>query len=140
MLVEFSVGCNTNSAWTSRLTSITDMSSQSHYGLWWWGWAHWIVFTTSLYMYYPPLYLLGTLYHEPISVLISVFIYIYIYKYIYIYNIYIYIHIYITYIYIHITYIYIYIYIYIHIHIHIYTHIIYMYTHILYLFRYKCIC
>ena len=59
--------------------------------LWWWGTlAHWIVFMTSLYMYYALYACWGqSVCHEPISVLINI-IYIYIHTYIYIY-IYIYI-------------------------------------------------
>ena len=44
--------------------------------LWWWGgWAHWIVFITSLCLYYAPclVRIKHSVYHEPISVLINVF-------------------------------------------------------------------
>ena len=49
VLVEHSVGSNTNNAW------ITPLPVQSQHiakkPLWWGGWVHWIVFMTSLYMY-----------------------------------------------------------------------------------------
>ena len=56
--------------------------------LWWWrGWAHWIVFMTSLYMYYALSFVLveHSVCHEPVFVLSNVYICIHIYIYIYIY-------------------------------------------------------
>ena len=50
MLVEQSVGSNTNNAWTLPLAIHSWHVATKP--LWWWGWAHWIVFMTSLYMYY----------------------------------------------------------------------------------------
>ena len=48
--------------------------------LWWWGgWAHWIVFMTSIYMYYALcfVHVEHSVCHEPISVLINIYIHIY---------------------------------------------------------------
>ena len=53
--------------------------------LWWWGgWAHWIVFMMSLYMYYALcfVHVEHSVCHELISVLIYIYIYIYLYIYI----------------------------------------------------------
>ena len=51
MLVEHSVGSNTNNAWTPPLAVHSRHVTTKP--LWWWGgWVHWIVFMTSLYMYY----------------------------------------------------------------------------------------
>ena len=50
VLVEHSVGSNTNNAWTPPLAVHSRHVATKP--LWWWGgWAHWIVFMTSLYMY-----------------------------------------------------------------------------------------
>ena len=91
VLVEHSVGSNTNSAWTPPLASITDMSPQSHYGdedgrIGLSSWLHYVCIILLA------LCLLGTLCHESISVLINlcecvcVYIYIYVCVYMYIYT------------------------------------------------------
>ena len=50
MNVQHSVGSNTNNAWTPPLAVHSRHVATKP--LWWWGgWAHWIVFMTSLYMY-----------------------------------------------------------------------------------------
>ena len=50
LLVEHSVGSYTNNAWTPPLTIHSRHVATK--ALWWWrGWAHWIVFVTSLYIY-----------------------------------------------------------------------------------------
>ena len=83
------VNSNTNNAWTPPLA--VDSRHVATKTLWWWeGWAHWIVFMTSLCMYYALcfVHVEHSVCHEPISVLNNIY-------YIYIYIIYIYIYIYI---------------------------------------------
>ena len=70
------------------------------------GWAHWIVFMTSLYMYYAPCFVLVEHYvcHEQISVLINIFMLLeaFLKKAYKVNLLHIYIYIYILYIYIYI--------------------------------------
>ena len=69
VLFEHSVGSNTNHAWTSPL--VIHSRHVATKPLWWWGWwVHWIVFMTSLLMYYAPCFVLveHSVRHEPISV------------------------------------------------------------------------
>ena len=106
VLVEHSVGSNTNNAWILPLASITYTSSQSHHGdedgrIGLSSWLHYVCIILLA------LCLLGTLCHESISVLINlcecvcvyiyicvcIYVYIYIYMYIYIHK-YIYIYVY----------------------------------------------
>ena len=84
LIDEHSVISNTNNAWTPLL-----VVHNRHVAIkplrWWGGWVHWIVFRTSLYMYYA-LYFVHvehSVCHEPISVLILIYIYTHIYIYIY---------------------------------------------------------
>ena len=108
VLVEHSVYSNTNNAWILPLASITYTSSQSHYGdedgcIGLSSWLHYVCIILLA------LFLLGTLCHESVSVLINlcvcvcvcvyiymcvcIYVYIYIYMYIYIHK-YIYIYVY----------------------------------------------
>ena len=70
----FSVGSITVNAWTLALPVHSQHVVTKP--LWWWGsWVLWIVFMTSLYMYYAScfLHVEQSVYHEPISALIDVF-------------------------------------------------------------------
>ena len=58
VLVEHSVGSNTNNAWTPPLAVHSQHVAKKP--LWWWGgWAHWILFMTPLHMYYAPCFVLA---------------------------------------------------------------------------------
>ena len=50
MLVEHSIGSNTNNTWTPPLAIHSKHVTTKR--LWWWVWVHWIVFMTSLYIYF----------------------------------------------------------------------------------------
>ena len=74
--------------WTATGISTPPLAVHSRHvatkPLWWWGgWAHWIVFMTSLYLYYALcfVHVEHSVHHEPISILIDIY-YIYIYIYI----------------------------------------------------------
>ena len=67
VFVEHSIGSNTNSARTPAL-AVRNRHIITKLFQWWEGWAHWIVFMTSLCMYCA-LCFAHTVYHEPMSVL-----------------------------------------------------------------------
>ena len=74
VLVEHSVGSNTNKAWTPPLAIHSRHVASKP--LWrWGGWVDWVVFMASLCMYYAPCFALveQSVCHGPISVLINVF-------------------------------------------------------------------
>ena len=68
VLVEHSVGSNTNNAWTPPL-AVHSRHVTTKPLCWWGGWAHWIVSITSLYMYYALCFVHAehSVRHEPIS-------------------------------------------------------------------------
>ena len=67
VFVEHSIGSNTNNAWTPAM-AVRNRHIITKLFQWWEGWAHWIVFMTSLCMYCA-LCFVHTVYHEPMSVL-----------------------------------------------------------------------
>ena len=78
-LVEPSVGSNTNDGWTPPLVAHSRHVVTKP--LWsWGGWAYWIVFMISLYMYYALCFVRveHSVYHKPISFLINIYICIYV--------------------------------------------------------------
>ena len=84
VLVEHSVGCNTNNA--STRPQIVHSRHVATKPLWrWWGRTHWNVFMSPLYMYYAPYFVFVEHFvcHESIPVLINKLIYTHIHTYIY---------------------------------------------------------
>ena len=74
VLVEPFSGFHTNNAWTPPMAVHSRHVAKQP--LWWWGgWAHWIVFMASLYMYNALcfVYIEHSVCHEPISVSINIY-------------------------------------------------------------------